>query len=157
MNYEHVNTSCIDVERLPWIPFAPYSDEVLLKYVKLDPVRGEVIALLKSPPGLQMPRHHHSGTVIVHTLAGKWKYVEHDWVAGPGSVVFETASSEHTPEALPDGGEVVTLNIVMGELAYLDDKNQVIAIENWKTALGRYLKYCSDHGIDAEDVTAFNG
>jgi hypothetical protein len=78
-------------------------------------------------------------------------------VAGPGSVVFETASSEHTPEALPDGGEVVTLNIVMGELAFLDDKNQVIAIENWKTALGRYLEYCRDHGIDPEDVTAFNG
>jgi 2,4'-dihydroxyacetophenone dioxygenase len=97
MNYENVRTSCIDVERLPWIPFTPYSAEVELKYVKLDPVRGEVIALLKSPAGIQMPRHHHSGTVIVHTLAGRWKYVEHDWVAGPGSVVFETAGSEHTP------------------------------------------------------------
>jgi 2,4'-dihydroxyacetophenone dioxygenase len=157
MNYENVRTSCIDVERLPWIPFTPYSAEVELKYVKLDPVRGEVIALLKSPAGIQMPRHHHSGTVIVHTLAGRWKYVEHDWVAGPGSVVFETAGSEHTPQALPDGGEVVALNIVVGDLVYLDADDRVIAIENWKTALQRYLGFCREHGIEPEDLTAFDG
>ena len=93
----------------------------------------------------------------VHTLSGKWKYVEHDRVAGPGSVVFETAASEHTPEALPDEGEVIALNIVVGELVDLDDKNNVIAIENWKTALQRYLAHCRDHGIEPEDLTAFAG
>lgn len=147
MHYENVNTGCIDVERLPWIPFTPYSDEVQLKYVTLDPVRGEVIALLRSPAGIQMPRHHHSGT---------WKYAEHEWVAGPGSVVFETAGSEHTPQALPDGGTIVALNIVVGDLVYLNDANQVVAIENWKSALERYLGFCRENGIEPEDLTAFD-
>src|SRR3546814_7361769 len=94
MNYESITTGCIDVEALPWVPFLPYSPDVLLKYIKLDPVRGEMIVMLKSLGDMQMPRHHHSGTVIVYTITGKWKYVEHDWIAGPGSVVFETAASE---------------------------------------------------------------
>src|SRR3546814_6558079 len=78
MNYESITTGCIDVEALPWVPFLPYSPDVLLKYIKLDPVRGEMIVMLKSPGDMQMPRHHHSGTVIVYTITGKWKYVEHD-------------------------------------------------------------------------------
>ncbi|HET8881936.1 MAG TPA: 2,4'-dihydroxyacetophenone dioxygenase family protein [Solimonas sp.] len=156
MNYENINTGCIDVESLPWVPFTPYSPDVMLKYIKLDPVRGEMIVLLKAPGDMQMPRHHHTGTVIVYTISGKWKYVEHDWVAGPGSVVFETASTEHTPQALADGGEVLVLNIIVGELVYLDADDKVIAIENWKTGMQRYLDHCKAHGIEAQDITSFN-
>ncbi|MEC9363609.1 MAG: 2,4'-dihydroxyacetophenone dioxygenase family protein [Pseudomonadota bacterium] len=157
MLYETVNTGCIDVESLPWVPFTPYSPDVLLKYIKLDPVRGEMVVLLKAPGDMQMPRHHHSGTVIVYTITGKWKYAEHDWVATPGSVVYETASTEHTPVALAEGGEVLALNIIVGELIYLDADNKVIAIENWKTAMERYLAHCKAHGITPQDLTAFNG
>src|SRR3546814_16922138 len=92
-----------------------------------------MIVMLKSPGAMQMPRHHHSGTVIVYTITGKWKYVEHDWIAGPGSVVFESAASEHPPKALAEGGEVLALNIIIGDQVYLDADNKVIAIENRQT------------------------
>src|SRR3546814_15341882 len=92
--------------------------------IKLDPVRVEMIVMLISPGDMQMPRHHPSGTVIVYTITGKWKYVEHDWIAGPCSVVFETAASEHTPQALAEGGEVLALNIIVGDLVYLDADNR---------------------------------
>ncbi len=87
MNYASINTGCIDVESLPWIPFAPYSPEVLIKYIKLDPVRGQMISFLTAPGDMQMPRHHHTGTDIVYTISGQWKDIERDWVATPGSVV----------------------------------------------------------------------
>src|SRR5215471_12794446 len=45
MLYQQVDTAVIDGESLPWVPFTPYSDDVLLKYFKLDPVRGEFIVL----------------------------------------------------------------------------------------------------------------
>src|SRR3546814_6808662 len=112
--------------------------------------------LSRSPGDMQMPRHHHSGTVIVYTITGKWKYVEHDWIAGPGSVVFETAASEHTPQALAEGGEVLALNIIVGDLVYLDADNKVIAIENWKTGMQRYLDHCKTHGITPQDLTSFS-
>lgn len=133
MMYQNIDTACIDADATPWMPFAPYSDEVMVKYFKLDPVQGEMIALLKIPAGVSMAKHHHTGVVIVYTLAGAWKYREHDWIARAGSCVYETAATSHTPEALPDEGEVVTFNIVKGELLYLDDKDNIIAAENWKT------------------------
>jgi 2,4'-dihydroxyacetophenone dioxygenase len=52
---------------------------------------------------------------------------------------------------------VVALNIVVGDLVYLDADDRVIAIENWKTALQRYLGFCREHGIEPEDLTAFDG
>ena len=159
MLYEHVDTAVIDGDSLPWVPFTPYAENVLLKYFKLDPIRGEWIVLMKSPIDMQLPRHHHTGTVMVYTIEGQWKYKEHDWIAGPGSVVYETASSTHTPEVVSAGSEsgyVVTLVQVSGDLLFVDENDNIIASENWKTGLARYLAYCETQGIEAKDLTAFN-
>ncbi|MFM0165776.1 ChrR Cupin-like domain-containing protein [Burkholderia sp. GAS332] len=157
MFYENVATECIDDASIPWVPFAPYSSDVLLKYFKLDPIRGESISVLKAPAGTQMPKHHHTGTVIVYTLKGRWKYAEHDWIAGPGSVVFETAGSSHTPVMVPGDDEVITFNIVQGDLIYLTENDQVIAMENWKTSMERYLAYCEANSLVPKDLTTFAG
>jgi len=156
MFHHHIDTSVIDDASTPWVPFSPYSNDVLLKYFKADPIRGETITLLKAPAGTQMPKHHHSGTVIVYTIKGSWKYIEHDWVAGPGSIVFETAGSSHTPTFVGDSDEVITLNVVVGDLIYMDENDKVLAIENWKTAVERHDAFCKANGIEARDITAFN-
>lgn len=156
MNYENIDTGCIDLESLPWVPFTPYSPDVMLKYVKFNPVNGEMIVFLKAPGNMEMPRHHHSGTVIVYTLTGQWKYKEHNWIAKPNTVVYETAASVHTPQAMGTE-EVLALNIIVGDLVYLDADDKVLAIENWKTGMQRYLAYCKDNGIEPQDLTAFNG
>ncbi len=155
MNFDTVSTSCLNDDETPWIPFTPYSNEVLLKYFKIDPVQGEVIVLLKAPAGAELARHHHTGTVVVYTVQGAWKYREHDWVARPGSLVYETASSRHTPEALPGDEEVIALNIVKGELVYLDSEDRPIAVETWRTAMNRYLGYCREAGIEPRDLSSF--
>lgn len=154
MCHEQVQVSVMGDETLPWVPFAPYTNEVFLKYFKLDPVRGEMIVLMKASAGIELPRHHHSGTVIVYTIEGRWKYKEHDWIVVPGSVVFETAASNQTPQAVSTEGQVVVLNIVVGDLIFLDANDQVLAIENWKTGLQRYLasRLASGRGI----LTAFS-
>jgi len=155
MYHGHVQTSVIDDEALPWLPFTPYSNDVFLKYFKLDPIRGEMIVLMKVRAGLELPRHHHSGTVIAYTIEGRWKYKEHDWIAGPGSVVFETAASLHTPEAVSREGNVLVLTIVVGDLIFLSEEDKVLGIENWKTGLQRYLTFCERAGITPRDLTAF--
>ncbi|WP_206860576.1 2,4'-dihydroxyacetophenone dioxygenase family protein [Lysobacter changpingensis] len=155
MYYEHVRTSLVDDEALPWVPFSPYADNVLLKYFRLDPIRGEMIVLIKVAAGTALPRHRHSGTVIVYTIEGRWKYREHDWIVCPGSIVFETAASSHTPEAVSRGGRVVALNIVVGDVIFFDDSERVLAVENWKSGLQRYLAYCERAGITPRDLTSF--
>lgn len=82
---DSVGTALVDVDALPWIPFLPYSDQIFLKLIKVNPVNGEWTTLLKLPAGTELPKHHHAGTVHVYTVAGRWRYKEHDWVAGPGA------------------------------------------------------------------------
>lgn len=151
-----VGAAVTDVEALPWIPFLPYSEELKLKIIRLNPVNGEWVSLLRVPAGMEMPKHYHSGTVHVYTLSGSWGYKEHDWTAGPGSFVFETAASAHTPVAQP-GEDVVTLNIVMGDWNIVDENDAVLAVENWKSMLKRYDDYCSANGIAPVDITSFAG
>ena len=155
MFYESIDTALIDTDKLPWIPFLPYSDKIFLKLLKADPIRGEWVTLLKLPPRAELPMHHHAGTVMVWTLAGRWKYIEHDWVAGPNSFVFETAGSRHTPIGVGDG-EVITLNIVQGDWNLMTPEGAVLAIENWKTMVERYLAFCKRTGIQPVDVTSFS-
>jgi 2,4'-dihydroxyacetophenone dioxygenase len=155
MLYENIDAGRISDESLPWLPLG-LGSEAQIKYFKCDSIRGEVISLLKAPSTTELPRHHHSGTVIVYTLKGKWKYKEHDWVAGPGSVVYETAASTHTPEAVPEGGpEIITLNIITGDLVFYDESDNVITTSNWRTSLNHYLDHCRKEGIEPIDITAF--
>jgi hypothetical protein len=37
-----------------------------------------------------------------------------------------------------------------------ETSGNVIALENWKTSLQRYLAYCKQHGLEPKDLTAFN-
>ena len=151
---DYMDARCIDDDGLPWVPFVPYSELVSIKLYRADPVRGEVISVLRAPPGVELPRYHHAGTTTIYTVQGRWKYREHDWVAGPGSVVIETAATEHTRQALADGtDDVVLFTVTQGELLLLDDSGRVVGTENWRTAVDRYLDYCRAHGLEARDVT----
>lgn len=152
--YETIDTALIDVESLPWMPFVPYSDEVFIKLIKINPVSGEWITLAKAPGYIQLPKHHHAGTVMVYTIQGSWKYLEHDWTATKGSFVYETAGTQHTPIGVGDE-DVIMLNIVMGDWNLIGPEGQVLAIENWKTMMQRYLDFCKSSGIAPVDVTSF--
>jgi hypothetical protein len=152
-----IDTSCIADESIPWMPYVPYSDLVSVKLYRADPVRGEVISVLRAPPGVELPRCHQGGTTTIYTVQGRWKYREHDWVAGPGSVVIEHPASQHTPQALPDGtDDVIMFMVTQGELLLLDDEGKVVGTENWRTAVDRYLDYCRVNGIQPRDVTGLN-
>jgi 2,4'-dihydroxyacetophenone dioxygenase len=154
MFFEKIDTALIDVESLPWVPFLPYTDKVFVKAIKVDPIRGEWTTLLKAPADVELPRHHHSGTVQVYTISGSWKYKEHNWTATPGSFVFETAGTEHTPVGVGQE-EIITLNIVQGDWNLINESGQVLAIENWKTVMQRYLNHCEHHNIPAIDISSF--
>jgi 2,4'-dihydroxyacetophenone dioxygenase len=147
-------TSNVKGDELPWIPFTPYTDEVEMKYYKVDPVQGEFVLSMRFPPGLQLPTHYHTGTVIGHTLKGAWRYLEHDWVSEAGDTVWETAGSKHTPQSVGDEDSEVFF-VIVGELLFLDEDDNIVARENWRTSLERYEAYCEENGLDVQDLTNF--
>ena len=147
-------TANVKGDSIPWVPFTPYSEEVELKYFKIEPVHGEIAVSMRFPPGLRLPTHYHTGTVIGHTMKGAWRYLEHDWISEAGDTVYETAASSHTPESVGEEDAEVFF-VIVGELLFLDDNGEIAARENWKTSLERYEAYCSEKGIEAEDLTSF--
>lgn len=142
-------------ESLPWLPAAPHAELASVKLVAVDPAHGEMVSLLRASPGVEFPTHRSTSPMTIYTLQGRWRYREHDWVAGPGSVVMEPAGAPHTPQVLPDGTEDAILLVVAdGELELLDTNNRVIAVENWRTALDRYLDYCRANDLPPRDLAA---
>lgn len=152
--YEDIETKNVKGRDLPWVPFAPYNDDVLLKYFRIDPVRGEILVSMRFPPGIELPTHYHTGIVIGHTMRGAWRYIEHDWVSEAGDTVYETAASSHTPQSVGDEDAEVFF-LIVGELEFVDADGNILARENWKTSMKRYRDYCEANGIEPQDLTSF--
>ncbi|MGV9838373.1 2,4'-dihydroxyacetophenone dioxygenase family protein [Nocardia niigatensis] len=136
----------------PWIPFTPLTDQVHLKYWKVDPVRAEIIVSMKFPAGLELPPHYHTGIVVGHTVKGAWRYKENNWISRGGDTVYEVAGSSHTPESLE---ETEVFFFLVGELLFLDQDNKILWQENHKTSIERYNAYCVENGITPRDLTSW--
>ena len=139
---------------LPWVPFEPYNERVGVKLLKVDPVSGQAVALLRVPGGENIGVHYHHRTVIVYTTRGAWRYAEHDWVSRAGDLVYETAGSQHTFIAEP-GDDVEAFIVLEGALQFLGPNGETVGIENWKTFLQRYSAYCERKGVEIVDLKRF--
>lgn len=153
-----IDTRCISDESVPWIPLEPYAGGVCIKLLSADPVSGEVILVLRAPPGTELPRHRTSSSTTIYTVQGRWRYREHDWVAGPGSLVIEPASACNTPQILADGtDDAILFMLVRGEVQLLDPAGHVVAFESWRTGIERYIAFCREHEIEPREITPRQG
>jgi 2,4'-dihydroxyacetophenone dioxygenase len=138
----------IDANELPWVEQAP---GVWFKPLRLSLERGMWANLLKvSPEGL-LNRHRHLGPVEAWVLQGRWRYLEHDWVAGPGSYVHEPEGDVHTL-VVEAGEEMVTLFLVYGAVEYLDDAGDIAYTDTPERKLQLYEEHCRAHGLPVLDV-----
>lgn len=111
-----INTSVDDDGS--WVP---YADGVWIQPCCFDVTSGGFSVLLKGLPGAQLGVHYHVGTVRGYTLRGRWRYLEHDWVAGPGAFIYEPAGEAHTLVIADDSPEpALIFFVVEGGLIYLD-------------------------------------
>ena len=95
VSYERV-LSKPDASTSTTIPLTPLPDPVAdrvrqadLKICKLNLTNGEMIVLIKTPPGQTLAKHFHPGTVVVYvvqgegpTMKGGWLYHDHCKRAG---------------------------------------------------------------------------
>jgi quercetin dioxygenase-like cupin family protein len=140
---------------VPAVPFTPYNEDVLIKLLRVDPVSGQLCVILSAPGGTGLGVHKHYGSVILYTIKGAWRYLEHDWVARAGDFVYETAGSSHTFQVEP-GETTEAFIIVEGALEFRDEDGNTLAIEDWQSMHQRYLDYCEQEGLDAVDLTRFD-
>ncbi|TBL71578.1 2,4'-dihydroxyacetophenone dioxygenase family protein [Paenibacillus thalictri] len=140
----------IDFDAVPWVP---QTDRVWFKPMRFDLARGSWVNLLKVTPGGKVNRHRHSGgQVLAYTIQGTWRYAERDWVAKPGTFVYEPPGDIHT--LLVDGEEeMITLFLLEGTIQYLDDEDRLVYQDDVFTKLKLYNEYCEQHRIPYIDLT----
>ncbi|MGI8827653.1 MAG: 2,4'-dihydroxyacetophenone dioxygenase family protein [Chloroflexota bacterium] len=137
-----------NIDDLPWVP---QGEQVWFKPLRFDLVNGRWVNLLRVTKAGKVNRHRHSAQVLGFCLHGTWQYAERDWIARPGSFVFEPPGDVHT--LLVDGSEEMqTLFLLEGTIQYMDDDNRLISEDNVFTKLDRYLAYCREHSLNALDL-----
>ena len=135
----------IDSDKIPWVP---QGERVWFKPLRFDLVNGRWINLLKVAGGGKVNRHRHSsGQVLGYCIEGSWRYLERDWVARPGTLVYEPPGDIHT--LVVDGAEgMQTLFILEGVIQYLDDDDNIIYQDDVFTKMERYLNFCKAQNIE---------
>ncbi len=134
----------IDSDKIPWVP---QGERVWFKPLRFDLVNGRWINLLKVEGGGKVNRHRHSGgQVLGYCIEGSWHYLERDWVARPGTLVYEPPGDIHTLIVDSLTG-MQTLFILEGVIQYLDDEDNIIYQDDVFTKLERYLSFCQAQNI----------
>ena len=132
-------------------PWVPYADGVWIQPCCFDVTSGGFSVVLKGLPGAKLGVHYHVGTVRGYTMRGHWRYLEHDWVAKPGTFIYEPAGEVHTLVITDDSPEpALILFVVEGGLIYLDDavKGVFSAYEDGFSMLELTRKHYREVGLD---------
>jgi len=139
----------IDSDTLPWVP---QGDRVWFRPLRFDLAAGHWVNLLKVSRGGKVNRHRHSGgQVLGYCLQGSWHYLERDWVARPGTFVYEPPGDIHTL-VVDDAEDMITLFLLEGVVQYLDNEDNVISQDDVFTKLERYLNYCREQGLEPQNL-----
>jgi quercetin dioxygenase-like cupin family protein len=135
----------IAADTIPWVPQTPGR---WFKPLHFSPSSGSWINLIKMEPGCRIRRHIHAGGCVhAYVLQGSWRYLEHDWVASPGTYVFEPAGGVHTLEVLGEE-QMITLFFVNGVIQYLDDDGTIVQQDDCRSRQQLYLDHCRENGIE---------
>jgi quercetin dioxygenase-like cupin family protein len=129
----------------PWIPGEP---GILNQFLLIDLKQNAFSTLVKCEPGSHIALHFHTTTVVGYTLQGTWKYREHDWIARPGSFVYEPAGEAHTLDILGDE-TMISFFHVTGPHISLDENGKMSGYSDAFTVLDYCRSYCRENGIDS--------
>lgn len=143
----------VDDESL-WVP---YADDVWLQPCCFNVTTGGFSVLLKGLPGAQLGVHYHVGTVRGYTLQGQWRYLEHDWIAKPGTFIYEPAGEAHTLVVTEDSPEpALIMFIVEGGLVFLDNpvNGEFAAYEDGFSLLDLCRNHYREAGLDVQQLDA---
>ncbi len=122
------NPRPITIDDAPWVEL---TDGIELRMLRQFSEAGGYSAMFRFAPGTVLPKHQHLGCVHAYTLAGRWRYLEYDWIAEPGSYIFEPPGSVHTLAVPNDSEPVVILFIIEAGLVLVADDGAPLSV--WDT------------------------
>ncbi|WP_027947976.1 2,4'-dihydroxyacetophenone dioxygenase family protein [Litchfieldella anticariensis] len=140
-----------DDERI-WVPQA---ENVDFRPLCLNISQGYWVNLLRVRKSGVLSRHRHPNPVHGVVLKGRWRYLEHDWVATQGSYVYEPPGETHTLVVDDDVEEMITLFQVNGVMYYVDPWGNHLGFEDVFTKIDMCRKHYEACGLGREYVDQF--
>src|SRR4026207_1684267 len=77
-------------------PGVPFGSNAAIRHLAFDVRRNAYSNILWIKSGGVVGTHRHRGTVVMLCMEGSARYLEYDWVAGPGDFIYETPGLTHT-------------------------------------------------------------
>ncbi|MEA3252115.1 MAG: 2,4'-dihydroxyacetophenone dioxygenase family protein [Pseudomonadota bacterium] len=146
-----VTNALPDDERI-WVPQA---ENVDFRPLCLNVSQGYWVNLLRVRQSGVLSRHRHPNPVHGMVLKGKWRYLEHDWVATEGSYVYEPPGETHTLVVDDDVEEMITLFQVNGVMYYVDPWGEHLGFEDVFTKVDMCRKHYEACGLGRDYVDQF--
>jgi 2,4'-dihydroxyacetophenone dioxygenase len=109
-----------DAKDSVWIPDEPGTAN---RFVMFDLNTNSFAVVLRCAPGSGIDRHHHTGSVVGCCLQGSWKYKESDWIARPGTFVYERPGEAHLQ--ILGSETMVSFFHVMGHITLAADGREI--------------------------------
>ena len=149
--HEIVAKAIPDDERV-WVPQAK---DVWFRPLMLNTLAGQWCNLLRVRKSGILSRHLHPNPVHGFVLKGKWKYLEHDWVAETGSYVFEPPGEIHTLTVPEDVPEMITFFNITGCMYYLNEQHEHVGFEDVFKKIDMCRKHYVEVGLGADYLDQF--
>lgn len=140
-----------DDERL----WAPLGENRWSRPLCLNASQGYWVHLTKFRGAGVISCHRHPAPVHGFVIQGKWRYLEHDWVAGPGSYIFEPPGDVHTLVAEDTGEDSITLFHMTGALINCDSEGNTTGYADVFTRIEAYTEHFENVGLGADYVKNF--
>lgn len=135
-----------------WVPQAP---DVWFRPLMLNTLAGQWCNLLRVRKSGILSRHLHPNPVHGYVIKGKWRYLEHDWVATEGSYVMEPPGEIHTLTVPEDVPEMITFFNITGCMVYLDADNKHVGYEDVFTKIDMCRAHYEKVGLGRDYVDQF--
>jgi len=149
---EIVVAQAVPEDERVWVPQA---ENVWFRPLCLSASQGYWVNLLRVRRAGVLSRHRHPAPVHGFVLKGRWRYLEHDWVAEPGSYVYEPPGETHTLVVPEDVPEMITLFQVHGVMCYVDPWGKVTGYEDVFTKIDMCRKHYAACGLGADYLDRF--
>jgi len=149
---EIVVESAIPQDERVWVP---QGENVSFRPLCLNVSSGYWMNLLRVRKSGVLSRHRHPQAVHGMVLKGRWRYLEHDWVATEGSYVFEPPGETHTLYVPEDVEEMITYFQVNGVMYYTDPYGKNIGYEDVFTKIAMCRAHYTQVGLGEAYVDQF--
>ena len=140
-----------DDERV-WVPQAP---DVWFRPLLLNTVSGGWCNLLRVRRSGILSRHRHPMLVVGYVIRGRWRYLEHEWVAEEGSFVYEPPGETHTLVVPADCAEMITFFNIAGAMIYLDESGRQTGYEDVFSKIEMCRAHYEAAGLGVDFVDQF--